>query len=236
MTKQFHIWAAGDSHVGTDIRRGRTSLADALRQSEGDGGSEPFDWDIMLDVGDLSGSQGPPDDHEGQLVHEQYAVLKKHRREQIYNILGNHDASGPDEDTQWWFRKYVDPTGESTATSGIDPARRPFAVDGTWERYKVEVGNVVILMMGDRNDGGPPVGRGARGGYPAGAVTGETFDWWVEQVEANADRIIISVHHHMLKATTVGSGEWEGFTGPLDRYGRREGDYHGYFRDGGTMG
>ena len=236
MAKQFHVWAAGDSHVGTDIRRGRESLADALRQSEGQADSERFDWDVMLDVGDLSGSQEPPNDEEGELVAQQYSVLRDHHRSQIYNIVGNHDASGPGEkNPQWWFRKYGDPLGEHAAASGVDPTKRPFTVQGEWDHYRIEIGNLVVLMMGDRNDGGPPVGRGTRGGYPAGAVTGETFDWWVREVEANQDRIIVSVHHHMLKETTVGSGEWEGF-GPPDEYGKRPGKYHGYFPDGGPMG
>lgn len=232
MVRKFNIWAGGDAHVGTDLRNGRRSLAEALSQSEA---ADGFAWDIMLDVGDLSGSQTPPDDDEGGEVVAQYAALEHHRREQIYNIAGNHDASGPDEPTQWWFRKYVDPLGENTATSGVDPARRPFAVEGTWDRYRIICGNVLILMMSDRNDGGPPVGRGETGGYPAGAVTGETFDWWVDQVESNQDKIIISVHHHMLKETTVASGPWEGF-GERDRHGRYAARYHGYFPDGGPMG
>ena len=58
-------------------------------------------------------------------------------------------------------------------------------------------------MMSDRNDTGPPVGRGQRGGYPAGAVTGETFNWWKQHVKDDSDSIIVSAHHHMLKETTV---------------------------------
>jgi hypothetical protein len=233
MARTFTVWAAGDSHVTTDLKRGRRSLADAIEQSESRQG---FDWDIMLDVGDTSGCQLPPDDDEGRAVVEQYTALRKHDRAQIYNIAGNHDASGPGEPhAQWWFQKYLDPLGEHTTHSGVDANKRPFAVEGAWDRYALTFGNVRVLMMSDRNDGGPPIGRGERGGYPAGAVTGETFDWWVEQVEAHRDKIIISVHHHMLKQTTVASGPWEGF-GERDQYGRFCGGYHGYFADGGPMG
>jgi len=237
-SKQFRVWAAGDSHVGTDKRNGRLSLHDSLKQSEfgSDDGGPAFDWDIMIDIGDLSGSQTPPDDEEGAEVVSQYSVMKKHHRSQIYNIVGNHDASGEDEPTQWWFKKYGDPLGENTPHSGVDPAKRPFPVEGHWDRYKFQAGNVLFLLMGDRNDGGPPVGRGEKGGYPAGAVTGETFDWWVDQVESNQDKIIVTAHHHMLKNTTTGSGEWEGFDAETDRYGKRVGRYHGYFKDGGPMG
>ena len=67
----------------------------------------------MLHLGDLKGSsadgQGLPADKDGVEVVRQFTRAKKHRREQIYNLLGNHDAS-PD---QWWFKKWVSPTGES---------------------------------------------------------------------------------------------------------------------------
>lgn len=238
MSKAFDIWATSCAHVGTDLKRGRKSLADAITQSEfgGEEGGSAFDWDIMVDCGDLSGTQKGLTDEEGIELVSQYSVMKMHQREQVYNVVGNHDATMPDEPTQWWFRKYADPIGENTEHSKVSADRRPFPVEGTWERYTFQAGNVLFLMLADRNDGGPPVGRSpSGGGYPAGAVTGETFDWWVDQVEANKDKIIVTMHHHMLKETTVGSGEWEGFSEP-DRYGKRSGRYHGYFKDGGPMG
>jgi hypothetical protein len=229
---QFRLWAMGCAHVGTDLRHGRESLADAIRQSEEGAGA--FDWDIAVNLGDFSGTQTPPDDAEGREVVRQYSAARKHRREDFYDLAGNHDASGPAEPCQWWFRKWIDPTGESTEFSGVDSRRRPYPVEGTWERYSFRAGNLLFLMMSDRNDGGPPVGRGAKGGYPAGAVSGETFEWWKRMVEANQDSIIISCHHHMLKETTVASGPWEGFT--KDEQGKWRGQYHGYFPDGGPEG
>jgi hypothetical protein len=227
----------GCAHVGTDLRvSGRESLAEAIRHSErgGEEGGPSFAWDVALHLGDLSGSQTPPQDEEGAEVVRQFAAAETHAREDFYNLLGNHDASGADEPCQWWFRKWVDPTGKHGAYSGVDPARRCYPVEGTWERYAFQVGNILFLMMGDRNDGGPPVGRGARGGYPAGAVSAETFAWWVQQVEDNPDRIIVSAHHHMLKETTVASGPWEGFA--RDDDGKWQSHYHGYFPDGGPEG
>jgi len=228
----FRLWATGCAHLGTDLERGgRESLAEAIRQSElgGEMGTA-FEWDIGLHLGDIVGSQLPPTDQEGQEVLRQFSVAQKHRREQFYCLLGNHDASGPDEPCQWWFRKWVDPTGENTAYSCVDNSRRPFPVEGTWERYSFSVGNVLFLMMGDRNDGGPPIGRAERGGYPAGAVSRETFEWWVEKVESNQDKIIVTAHHHMLKETTVASGPWEGLKRGDD--GQWESHYHGFFSKG----
>jgi hypothetical protein len=194
--RTIRIWATSDPHVGTDLRKGRASIRESIEDSERGGkeGGPPFDWDIALMLGDFSGSQGTPGDKEGAEVVKQFGALKKHRREDIYEVVGNHDASGPNEPTQWWFRKWIDPTGENTRYSGVDARRRPHPIEGTWERYSFRVGNMLFLMMGDRNDGGPPIGRGVRGGYPSGAVTGETFEWWKRHVEASRASIVVSTH------------------------------------------
>ncbi len=235
--KLFRVWAMGCSHVGTDLRAGkRESLAEAIRHSEQGGkqGGPPFEWDVAVHLGDLSGEQGPPADKEGGEVVRQFAAASKHRREDFFNVAGNHDASGPNQPSMGWFRKWVDPTGENTTFSGVDPEKRRYKVEGTWERYAFRAGNLLFLMMSDRNDGGPPVGRGERGGYPAGAVTGETFEWWKNRIESNQDSVIISAHHHMLKETTLYSDEYGGFQ--KDAKGRYKSFYHGYFPDGAPKG
>jgi len=215
-TRQFGVWAVSCAHVPADIRRQRESLALAIRQSEGMVESAPgFHWDIMLDAGDLSAHQEPPGDKDGQELLRQYRALSKHRREQIYNVPGNHDAPYYDHGPGSWFSKWGDPLGQHTRFSGVDPARRPFPVQGTWERYRFQAGNLLFLMMADRNDAPEPVGRGHsadanRGGYPAGAVTRATFEWWKQQVLENQDKIIITMHHHALRDTTIASGFGEG--------------------------
>jgi len=143
-------------------------------------------------------------------------------------LAGNHDAS-PDNR---WFRTWIDPTGEHTERSCVDPRRRPYPVQGTWERYTFRVGNLVFAMMSDRNDYPPPVGRirdgRGFGGRPPGAVTVATFQWWKRLVEENQDAIVISAHHHVLKETTATSGEWEGMRRDPRTGGWRSGT-HGYF-------
>ncbi len=214
--RQFRVWATSCTHVPADIRRGRESLAVAIRQSEGlVDGAPPFDWDIMIDAGDLSAHQTPPGDKDGKELIRQYQVMTKHRREQVYNVPGNHDAPYYDHGPGTWFRKWGDPLGENTLFSGVDSTRRPFPVDGTWERYRFQAGNLLFLMLADRNDAPEPVGRGhskdaKSGGYPAGAVTRETFNWWKQQVLANQDKIIVTMHHHALRDTTIASGYGEG--------------------------
>lgn len=214
--REFRVWATSCAHVPADIQRGRESLADVLRQSEGFVADAPaFQWDIMLDAGDLSAHQFPPGDRDGYELIRQYHAMKKHRREQIYNVPGNHDAPYYDHGPGSWFQKWGDPLGKHTKFSGVDPRRRPFPVQGTWERYRFQAGNILFLMLADRNDVPEPVGRGhsrdrKRGGYPAGAVTRETFHWWKEQVLENQDKIIVTMHHHALRDTTTASGRGEG--------------------------
>jgi len=238
VSRTFSLWVSGCSHVGTDLRYGRTSLADAIRDSEAEGEEVPenlrFHWDRAIHLGDFSGNQGSPRTDEGQEVVKQFSALARHRREDFYCIAGNHDATFADEETQWWFRRYVDPEGLQSEYSGVDASNRPSPIEGTWERYSFRVGNILFLMMSDRNDVGPPVGRGERGGYPAGMVTTETFAWWRSQVEQAGDAIVVTAHHHMLKETTTASGPWEGFR--KDENGEWKGWYHGYFPDGGPEG
>lgn len=217
--------------MGTDKEFGRDSLATALQQSESKTG---FDWDIALDLGDISGAQGTPKDAEGREVVRQFATLEHHRREQIYDLSGNHDRSGLDEPEAWWWRKWIDPTGEHTQFSGVDALRRPFPVEGTWEHYSFRVGNLLFLMMSDINEPSQRLGRGTLGGNPGGVVSGGTFRWWKQLVEANPSSIIVSAHHYVLKDTTVASGDWEGMR--RDDKGAWKSWYHGYYPQGTPQG
>jgi hypothetical protein len=230
-SKEFRLWVFSDAHVARDLKcgNGRESLAEAIRQSESASG---FDWDIALDLGDMSGDVGLPKDAEGEEVLRQLRAMKKHRREQVYDLSGNHDRSGLDEPQAWWWRKWIDPTGEHTEYSHVDPKKRPFPIDGTWERYSFRVGNLLFLMMSDINEPTQKIGRGTLGGNPAGVVSGETFHWWKQMVGENPSSIIISAHHYVLKNTTVASGDWEGFR--RDDKGEWKDWYHGYYEGKGS--
>jgi hypothetical protein len=227
---RLDLWTFSDAHVGTDLRHGRESLADALADAENE-----FDWDLALDLGDMSGGQATPQDEEGEEVVRQFAKgLTRHAREQIYSLGGNHDRSGLNEPANWWWRKWLDPTGEHSAHSRVDPKNRPHAVEGTWERYSFQVGNALFLMMSDINEPTQQVGRGPLGGNPGGVVSGETFAWWKRMVEANQDKLIVSAHHYLLKNTTVATGEWEGMR--RDENGKWRSHYHGYKEQGTPEG
>jgi hypothetical protein len=234
--KTFTLWAFGDAHVGTDLRHGRESLAEALRTSErgGNAGGPPFHWDIAVDVGDMSGTYHLPDDAEGRELVRQFSVLGTHRREAVYSVCGNHDRSGLHEPPAWWWQKWIDPLGKHPEFSRVDRTKRPYPVHGTWERYAFRVGNILFLMMSDINEPTQSIGRGDLQGNPAGVVSGETFQWWKHMVESHADSIIISVHHYVLKDTTVASGEWEGMRKHPN--GNWMSGYHGYWPQGAPKG
>ncbi len=234
--KTLNLWVWGDAHVGTDLKRGRTSLSDALALSEfgGQDGGPPFDWDLAIDVGDMSGGQHVPQDDEGEEVIRQLSVLKKHPREAIYNVCGNHDRNGLAEPDAWWWRKWVDPLGTQPEFSKIDNQKRPYPIEGEWDHYSFRVGNLLFLMMSDVNEKTQKIGRGDLGGNPGGVVTGETFRWWKQMVDDHADDVILSTHHYMLKDTTVASGEWEGMK--KDQGFNWRSNYHGYFPEGSPNG
>jgi len=78
--KTFRVWVFSDAHVGTDKKQRRESLAEALRQSESESG---FDWDIALDLGDVSGEQGTPKDAEGEELIHQFSVLTRQDRKSV---------------------------------------------------------------------------------------------------------------------------------------------------------
>ncbi len=233
--RTFNLWVFGDAHVGTERRHGWESLSHVLQQSEtGLAGAPPFDWDMAVDVGDMSGDQGLPSEAEGREIVRQFAALRSHPREAIYSVCGNHDRSGISEPPNHWWRRWIDPTGEHTADSGVNAARRPFPIEGSWERYAVRVGNLLFLMMSDINEPSQRVGRDHLGGNPAGVVSGETFDWWRGMVESNPECLILSVHHYMLRDTTVASGPWEGMLRNPD--GSWMSGYHGFKPQGAPEG
>ncbi|MDE0165858.1 MAG: twin-arginine translocation signal domain-containing protein [Bryobacterales bacterium] len=229
-TDTLRLWAFSDAHVGSDRRYGnRESLVEAVQQSEfgTPDGAPPFEWDLAVDLGDQSGAQHLPGDDEGAEVVRQFTKgLREHKREDVYSVCGNHDRSGIDEPKNWWWRKWLDPMGEFTRFSGVDASKRTYPTSGTWERYSLQVGNVLFLMMSDINEPTQRPGRDLLGGNPGGVVSGETFAWWKNMVEANQDKIIVSTHHYMLKNTTVASGEWEGMRKGASGLWRSH--YHGY--------
>ena len=169
-------------------RMDRESLATAMHQSEGPTG---FDWDIALDLGDMSGAQGTPKDAEGQEIVRQFGALNNTDAKTDLRSLRQSRPSGLDEPQAWWWRKWVDPTGEHTEFSRVDASKRRFPIEGTWERYSFRVGNLLFLMMSDINEPTQKTGRGHTRGKSR--RRGERRD--VPLVEANGRGESV-LHHH----------------------------------------
>jgi len=70
----------------------------------------------------FSGNQGPPTDEEGRRCAAIRRALNVAAR--ISTTGRQSRRHGPGEPTQWWFRKWIDPTGENTQFSGVDSKRR----------------------------------------------------------------------------------------------------------------
>jgi hypothetical protein len=161
-------------------------------------------------------------------------VLERHRREQIYDLSGNHDRSGLDEPQAWWWRKWLDPTGEHTEFSGVDCEQATLS----------DRRNLGALFVPGRQPAVPDDERHQRTDAESrsrdarrksgGAVSGETFRWWQHRsrriaLRSSSPRVTI-----LLKDTTVASGEWEGMR--RDENGCWKSWYHGYYPQGTPQG
>jgi hypothetical protein len=241
----FNAWLSTCPHlIGPSGNTNMLTLA--VNQSRGlVDGAPGFSWDAMIDVGDWTASQHPPGHEEGKSLASYLNMTFESDRGRFFTVSGNHDGDakgwGPGQFTQ----EYVNPLGESaySSSSGFTAAQRPDSPDfrqlldypGTrWDRYLIRSGNVIWIMLGDRNEfdtlaesrgdisGNYQAGRGSaarmpRGGYPSGSVTRDTFDWWKGVVEDPrfANDILITTHHLLPRNTTITTDDGE------------PGNYHG---------
>lgn len=198
----FVIWFFGDAHIHTDSRNGYDSLRASISDTVhgGDEGGEAINWNIAVNHGDTAGGQNCKGAQAGTEVIQQIEQAGVDPN-LIYSIIGNHDAGLIDNS---WFQTYLDPAGLTPWTSRISNSSRQYSVENySAGHYSFQVGNILFLMLMDQNYGGPPFGRLCDGGYPAGRYLEETYNWWVEMVEAHQDLNIITVAHHALMDTTI---------------------------------
>ena len=211
----INIWVSSDPHIPGELNDfSFDSLGNAINQIQAD---DNFNFDIAFCLGDLLHTDYE-DITSGQLVKSKLELLTKGRHH-FYTLGGNHDVNLSTEPNgaNWVYRQYIDPTGENTVTSGVSNANRPYPVTGTYERYYIEIGNLLVLFIGDRNDGDIPGGKiGAAAPnetHASGMVTEDTVRWWLDTILKNSDRPIIVNTHHPLKDTNYGSqyqDSWRG--------------------------
>jgi len=213
---QFRIWAMGCCHCIADKNgRNRDVITECAGHITGHYGMIP---DIGLGLGDYSSGQvpaeTPTDDVEGAMVSTQLQSNSFLTRNKIYTIRGNHDAGDQEND---WYDKWVDMFGENTSDSGVDNNARPLPITqyGTYDHYSFQKGNILFLMMNDRNEIDYPNGRSGGpepiGGRPSGTISRNTWNWFKTMVANNySDKIIVACHHNLLKDTTIATGDNEG--------------------------
>jgi hypothetical protein len=235
----FNAWLSSCAHLIGPTGNVKT-LQLALEQSRGMSPPSPaISWDLMLDVGDWTASQEPPTDEDGEALASFLNRAFGEQRGRYFTVSGNHDGEPKGWQPGEFALKYVNPLGaaEYAGSSGFRAAQRPdsdgvrqlLSYPGTrWDRYLVRTGNVIWIMLGDRNEfdtlaeargdtsGLFQAGRGSaagmpRGGYPSGSVTRDTFDWWRAVVENPmfGQDILITAHHLMPGHTTISTDDGE---------------------------
>ena len=100
----------------------------------------------------MSGAQGTPKDEEGREIVRQFSVLA--------GIVANRSTTCRAITTAAVLTSRRRGGGESgsipRASTRSSPewtrAKRPYPIEGTWERYSFRVGNLLFLMMSDINE------------------------------------------------------------------------------------
>lgn len=198
------IWATGCWHTPKDVDQiAEYPFTNALSQVDG-----VIDYDIVLALGDFESDQDFPTGADTTTIAQVKTDIDGITDNSIiYPVAGNHD--GGDNNMDWY---------KAAVWDYINHSNEPYTKQGQksgyeWERYYIKIGNIMIIMLSDRNDLPYPVGRGGSvvtGGHPSGAITRETFDWLEALIIANPDYNIITAHHNLPRETTVATGINEG--------------------------
>jgi hypothetical protein len=212
--RNFVAWVSGCPHVPADTSNGRSAVSSAISDVES---SKVSRVDVAFCLGDFSTNQNPTEiatyATEGVDCATQLGSgTNKINRNKIYTLRGNHDPGDGQND---WYDRYIDRNGVNTAFSGVTDALRPFPIQNkTADYYSITTGNVIWLVLDDINHGAQPCGRsGGSGGFPAGSTSLAAYNWWVSMIENNPGKIIITCAHHLLKNTTIATGDNEGVNG-----------------------
>lgn len=197
----FSIWAFSDVHQGDNIGYLTRAVSDFNDK----------EWDIAVNLGDNVSPNGNDADHD-DFIAEFSGLSNGHEIDDVYHIMGNSDATVKSDPNgaNFYFQRYCDPFGLNTTYSGV--TQRPYPITGTYDAYYFTVGNMLIIMISDRNDDDPPSGENGQdradpdGRRAGGAWTTEQWTFLKNTVENNTDKIIIVGSHQAIKDTSLGSG------------------------------
>lgn len=217
---ELSVWLWSCSHLRRDIDDlGIDNLELAFSQVDGVNG---FDYDFSINHGDFDANQdfpsldNPDSVAEGQQIPVSFGFSTE-IREKHYTIAGNHDGGDGQMD---WFLRYVDPLGDNTAFSGVDPSNMPYQQilmePGSWHSYYITTGKYMFIMLSDRNELPFPYGRGGSvisGGHPSGTLTRKTWEWVKDLILKNKNKNIFISTHQGVRNTVIATGDYEGFVG-----------------------
>jgi len=203
LSTEFSIWMFSDIHNGVSPGE----LATAVGQIDSE------IWDIGINIGD---NMQPDDDGDTpyiNYINELNNFINKDINK-IYHIPGNHDrtkASDP-AGADFYHKKYCSPfSADNSIYNG-----QPYTPQGDYQAFSLEVGNMLIVCMGDDNSGAQPggedgLGSGSFNFRASGNISSSQWTWFKNIIESNTDKIIIVVTHHGIKDTNIGMG-WKEFT------------------------
>lgn len=212
---KFNIWAFSDTHVSNGPTQ-EAHLANAIADA-----NSLMNFDIVVNGGDTF-SRGFIGDSFGTTIVNVLDNLTAngHSISDIYSIMGNHDDTGlsdPEAEANYYWKRYIDSSGSFPGTSKIVNANRPYQIrplgSTNYASYYIEVGNMLMIFLGDRNDGDPPAGENGivGGGTPydglvGGALTSTEWNAFTSLVEANKNKIILVTSHQPPYESTTRSG------------------------------
>jgi hypothetical protein len=211
---EFRLALFGCNHELADYNNGRDSIAEGFKALSFNG----ILCNLAFMHGDYSSHQEPIEtpthDSDGTRVASKLNSLSINRHN-VYSVLGNHDWGKLNCN---WFRKWIDTFGENTASSGVNNSLRPYPIirNGTEvDHYAIIVRNNLFLMIGDYNGVDSPIGRNSLvdGGYPSGAMSRKAWDFMKAQIALHPTKNVFVHAHHLLKDTTIATGDNEGFNG-----------------------
>lgn len=198
------IWVSSDNHDGEVVNE--TALAVSHVDNE--------EWDLGLNLGDVI---APDDEGDGVYTHylNQYSGFTNHSLDKIYHLQGNHDS--PKDSANIYWEKYCSPFDSDNSYY----ANKPFPVTGSEDAYYITIGNLLIICVGDWNNGTQPggeagLGSGSLNWRASGNITTAQWNFLKNTVQNNTDKIIIVCTHHGIKGTNIGM-EWKEFNQAFSR-------------------
>jgi hypothetical protein len=209
---EFRIGFSACDHLWSDYPE-RLTYENYLFEITGPMGFDPH---LVVHAGDHYSAQVPTElathsDEGAEIARQRNSCPAMPVSKQI-EVPGNHCWGDENLDCH---NRFVDTFGNNTAFSGVVAGDRLYPVYGVeGSHVYFSHGNVTWFGLCDQNGGAQPWGRsGGVGGFPSGSYLQTALNALYAYVQANPNKNIIVFAHHLLKDTTIATGDNEGVTG-----------------------